>query len=493
MSKLESVIDYKLPIDNHQSATDKEFDGNWNAQNGNVKNFPVSNRGSESDLVGLLDSEKNGEDEEVEIGLSVKRWLVLFVFCQITLANGAMWITFPSISNIVTDYYRVDYYIVNWFSMAYLLGYAILALPASTFLSSYGVKACILVAASLNGAGACLRYAGVDRDRFAFVIIGQIFAAIASAFVLQVPPKLAAVWFGEHEKAKATSIGVLMNLAGVAVGFIQPTLLVRESKDMDIVRQGMDYLLSSQALFCIGCLVLTYIFVDERPKLPPSRSEALRERKSVLHLSLKKSITILFRSKSFNLTSQAYGIQFGILTGFSTLLNELMKTKYDFVPDSSLGMLGFTGTIIGSIFTFIAGILLDKFQRYKETAIVLFLSATLTMGGFAVVLLYLKSFPLLATMFCLFNAAALPFLGCGLEQIAEITYPVEEDISCSFPLIFGNLYGFVAVYLFGWLIEKGLVQVVFILIISSLATGLLLVIIAKVPMRRTEADHSLIN
>ena len=432
------------------------------------------------------------DDESVKrIGLSKKRWVVLFIFSQVTMANAAIWITIPSINNIIRSYYGVSDIVVDWFSMSFLLGYAIFALPASAFMERFGVKSCILTAATLNAAGSCLRYSGIDRSRFVFVAIGQMVAAVGSAFVLQVPPKLAAVWFGEHERATATSIGVLMNLFGVAVGFIQPTSIVEDSVNMEVVHNGIYILLSSQAWFCIATLVLTYIFVDEKPQLPPSKSEALRDETSGVyeHLSVSTSLKMLFRSKDFNLTAQAYGIIFGMLTCMSTLLNQTVKLNYESVSDFKIGMMGFAGTLLGTGATFLVGLLLDRYELYKEVGIALTMSAVLAMVAFSVLLLHFQNFIALFATFCVSQFVMLPFLSSGLAQVAEITYPVSEELSSTIPLILGNFYGFLAVYIFGWLIGNGLVQLAYTIITGLIAVALLLIILAKVPMKRMSAEH----
>ncbi len=444
----------------------------------------------ESTLTGLFKDAVN-QKTEIEICLSGKRWLVLFIYSMISMSNGAIGISLASISDITMAYYQIPYDMVNWLSMSFLLCYTILALPASLFISKYGLKTGFLVTASFNAIGSCLRYAGVDRTRFVFVATGQLFAAIAYAFLLQLAPKLAAAWFGEHERATATSVGVLMNLVGVAVGFLQPAFLVKGSDNMDIVRDGMNMLLLSQAIFCVVFVFAAYLFIDEKPNLPPSQSEALRDgldRQST-HSSLKECIKFLFKSKSFNLTSQAYAIMFGVMTCLSTLLNQTMKSTYAFVSDFQIGLLGFSATLLGSFFTFLVGIILDKYQKYKFIAVLLFILSILSLTGFTLVLLQTKNFILLSVMYCLANAAIFPYMSCGLQQISEITYPIEEEISCVFPLIFGNFYGFLSIYLFGLIIDLKLLEVAYGIIIFMATVGLNFSLTAKVSLRRSYVDH----
>eukprot|EP00794_Sanderia_malayensis_P007513 gene7513-8347_t len=430
--------------------------------------------------------------DDIDIKLSAKRFLVLFIFSMITMANAAIWITLSSVSNVVTAYYSIQYAAVNWLSMSYLLSYSIFAFPASIFLSKCGLKPCIVVAASLNGIGCCLRYAGVDQSQFVLLATGQVFAAVGSAFVLQVPPKLAAVWFGEHERVTATSVGVLMNLLGVSVGFIQPTLLVDDNNDAEIIYSGMNKLLLSQAVFCILFVFAALILVEEKPKQPPSRSEALRDESvsHCAHLTIKQSIRKLFMSKSFNLTTQAYGIMFGLMTCISTILNQAVKSEYAFVSDFQIGLLGFIATLCGSAATFLVGLFLDRRPKYKLTGVLLFILTTLSMAIFTITLLHMKNFSILFVVYCLLNIGMFPFFSSGLEQISEITYPVDQDISCSIPLIFGNIYGLVLTLLLGLLINKNMIQLSFLLMTAVFGLGLLCIVIAKVPMRRSLADHS---
>ena len=51
-------------------------------------------------------------------------------------------------------------------------------------------------------------------------------AAIGQPFLLNAPAKLAAVWFGEHERVIAITIAVAAQAIGAAVGFVIPSLWV---------------------------------------------------------------------------------------------------------------------------------------------------------------------------------------------------------------------------------------------------------------------------
>lgn len=76
--------------------------------------------------------------------------------------------------------------------------------------------------AALNALGAGLKCAAVGRERFAVLMAAQVVCACAQLFILGLPARVAAVWFGEAELATATSIGVFGNQVWPARPFTPP-------------------------------------------------------------------------------------------------------------------------------------------------------------------------------------------------------------------------------------------------------------------------------
>ena len=69
----------------------------------------------------------------------------------------------------------------------------------------------IILAAVLNGFGSGIRVLSTIRhmtstEKFAVVLFGQSLAAIAQTLLLPLPPKLAALWFGESQRVIANMI-----------------------------------------------------------------------------------------------------------------------------------------------------------------------------------------------------------------------------------------------------------------------------------------------
>ena len=434
----------------------------------------------------------NSMDSQIEnktYKLYRSRWIVLTAFCFVNASYNSLWITFSSISDITVSYYTVEPLVVDWLSMSFLLTFILFALPAASFVSSYGLRATILIAAILHTCGTFIRYLGTERDGFIYLVVGQLFIAVAGPFISAVPPELATTWFGEHERAIATSIGVLMCYVGVAVGFLQPTLMVPDSNNLQHVKEGIERLLLWQAVFCSATLVGVVLLVKNKPRTPPSLSQEVRETKLANTHSFLSSISVLAKDINFNLTAQSYGIMFGLLTVISTLLNQLVKANFSALPDSKIGIMGFVATIVGMAGILMFGFWIETYQLYKITAVFVYFVGTICLVSFSFAILSATSYSLVFISFCVFNLVAVPYTSFGLEQIAEITYPMSEFTTCTIAMTAGNLYGLLFTFAFGWMLEINLIGYCNCGFVTISVIGLVLALLCKVPMKRTEMDH----
>ena len=213
------------------------------------------------------------------IVLYKRRWVVLAIFSLISMSNEIIWISFGSIASIIKEYYRVSFNAVNWLAMIFSVFYFLVPL-SSYILNRYGLKITIISAAVLNAIGSYFRIAGRHRNGFTYVLIGNGFASLAQCFILFVPSTLAATWFSETERAKATSIGIQANICGVAVGFLMGGILVPSTKDYDgKVKERIHLTLLSQAILCSILVIVSVMFLKDAPLNPPSMSQYLKKKK----------------------------------------------------------------------------------------------------------------------------------------------------------------------------------------------------------------------
>ena len=464
-----------------------------------------------------------------------QRWVVLAIFSLISMTNEIIWISLSSITSIVKEYYGVSYVAVNWLSMIYMLFY-VFVIVATYVLNTYGLKFTIVIGAVLNGLGSCLRLTGTNRDKFVFTFLGNASAAFAQCSILFVPPTLAATWFGETERSTASAVGVLMNMLGVAIGFLMGGTMVPSSKDYNgAVWQGMFNTLIAQACFCAFMVVCCVIFVKNAPKTPPSMSQVLilqskqkklmektkkvgktyktktstieenkiikestidiercpiitKENEKLEMISFVGSLQILFRDKMFHFVTQAYGLYFGLFAAYNTVLNQMCMVHYP-GKEGEIGLMGFTSVILGLFGIFSAGIWLDKTNRYKFISVGTFGCCTISLLAFTLLLVYSSNFVVVFASFCIFGFFSYPYMTIGLEHAAEITYPVSEGTTSGILLLVGNMYGIILTYIIGAIIEKGSSDIAGYIMVGLYLIGFVIVSIMKSELKRLKADH----
>ena len=459
------------------------------------------------------------------------RWAILAVFSLISMTNEVIWISLSSVTSIVQQYYRVSSIAINWLSLIYMVLYVFVVL-SSFILDKYGLRFTIIVGALLNAIGSCFRAIGANRDGFALALLGNTSAAMAQCFILFVPPRLAAVWFGDSERATASSIGVLMNMFGVAVGFLMGGTMIPSSSDFDCnVRHGMYRMLISQAVFCTFLALLSLVIIKDAPPTPPSRSQELvlkckrrnfvneatgngddgksatdvnsTERadlslimsngstdeapKSQAVPTFGASLFILAKMKSFHLVCQAYGFYFGLFAAYNTILNQMVVTKYP-GKEREIGYMGFAAVNCGLFAIFFSGIWLDKTRKYKSLSIAIFMAASTSMLLFTLLLEYHDSFMILFISFCVFGFFSYPYMSAGLEHVAEITYPIPEGTTSGILLLVGNIYGVILSYIVGAAIEQGGKDLGGYLMAICYFIGFILVSLNSAPLKRSAAD-----
>ena len=74
-----------------------------------------------------------------------------------------------------------------------------------------GIRYTVLFGATGTCIGACIKVFSVGQNRFYISLIGQALSALCQTFVLPIPARLAAVWFGPDQVSTACSIGLYGN------------------------------------------------------------------------------------------------------------------------------------------------------------------------------------------------------------------------------------------------------------------------------------------
>ena len=123
--------------------------------------------------------------------------------------------------------------------------------------------------------------------------------AIGQPFVLSSPAKLAAVWFGDNERAIATIIGSLAAPLGAVAGYLLPLPIITD-KNTDTEERGRSkffqyVLIQNIIITALGLPII--LFIRNQPPTPPSPSAEKSMKRNVGQI---KSMIKLLKNVSVN-------------------------------------------------------------------------------------------------------------------------------------------------------------------------------------------------
>ncbi|KAI8508050.1 Feline leukemia virus subgroup C receptor- protein 2 [Branchiostoma belcheri] len=460
--------------------------------------------------------------------LYLRRWFMLLLFSSYSLSNAFQWIHYSVISNIVVRYYNVSILAVDWLSMVYMLAYIPLIFPATwtldrkkpptkilatgmgpvtslwqySYLGRYGLRVVGLLGSSLNCIGAWLKVAGVGRERFAVTMFAQTVCSVAQIFILGMPARVAAVWFGPREVSTATAIGVFGNQVGVALGFLIPPELVPNAADIAVVERGMNVMMFGTAGVTTLLFILVIVCKYGHPKtrqhsgvdgmfgwwFPGVWKLVGSWLATDAEYSYLGSIKRLMKSVPFVLLVITYGINTGSFYAISTLLNQVVLSKYP-GEEVNVGRIGLTIVLTGLLGSVLCGIWLDRTRTFKGTTVVVYILSFLCMTAFTFTL----DLGYLAIIFV--TAGALGFfmtgyLPLGFEFAAEITYPESEGTSSGLLNASAQTFGIALTLFTGYLVNNLSTLAGNLCLCVTLFLGVVVTAFIKSDLKRLRAQQS---
>ncbi|KAJ8314731.1 hypothetical protein KUTeg_006881 [Tegillarca granosa] len=363
-----------------------------------------------------------------------RRWIMMFLFVFYSLSNAYQWIHLNIIANVIIRYYNESLpenefqrnTTVDWLSMIYMLAYIPLIFPATWLLDKKGLRIVAICGSFLNALGAWLKVACISPDRFAVLMTAQTICAIAQIFILGIPARLAAVWFGPNEVSTATSIGVFGNQVGVAVGFLIPPVLVPNSDTLEEIGDDLSIMFYAGAGVMTLVFILILIVFKNNPPQPPSKAQLLAVQNAA-NEHYGKSLAALFRNRGFFILMVTYGINTGSYYAISTLLNPIVLYYFP-GHEENAGQIGLTIVLAGVLGSIVAGIWLDRTKTFKGTTVAIYLLSLFGMIAFT----FTMDVGLIWVVFLCAGSLGFfmtGYLPVGFEFAAEITYPQSEGTS----------------------------------------------------------------
>lgn len=366
---------------------------------------------------------------QARIGLRLyrRRWIVLATVALLNNSNTMAWIAFASIANHVNVFYGNEH-AANWFSLIYIISTIPVGVFAMWMGSRFGLRTAILIAAWANAVGGAIRFGSSFLPmgaRFPVGMIGQGLAACAYPFIMFLPTKVAGSWFGENERALATTIGVMANPLGVLLANILSPQIAAKAAHIPIVN-AVTFVSP-----LITCLIATFGVTRSEPSVPPSLSAAQTQ------MGFIDGLKACLTSRTYLILLLVMGGGMGLFNCLYTVIQQLLcPSGYSNSFSGLCAALMISGGTIGAA---VSGIFVAKTKLYEETMKVC-MSLAVVMG---LIFLQLTLHPNLGVFIgatsLLFGTLGLATYPVGLEMSAECTFPVSETTSTGLIVLSGQV------------------------------------------------------
>lgn len=148
------------------------------------------------------------------------RWLIVIFFASALAGGGLGNSGFAPIAVPIKNIYGLNNVIVTMMNLSYTILFIPTVFPANYLFDNYGMRVPIMIASVLMIGGSWLRQ--LVNVNFYLLFTGQAILAVGCSLIIAAPSKVAAMWFGDNERAIATMIGALGAPIGAAIGYILP-------------------------------------------------------------------------------------------------------------------------------------------------------------------------------------------------------------------------------------------------------------------------------
>jgi MFS family permease len=344
------------------------------------------------------------------------RWVVLAVFMFVNLTIQILWITFAPITGPAAAYYGVNDLQIGYFSMAFMIAFIPLSIPASWMIDTMGFRKAVNVGVVLMAVFGALR--GLAGNNYSLVLWSTIGIAVAQPFLLNAWTKVPANWFAVEERATAVGLVTLASLVGIALGMALTPILVETISIPNV-----------QLIFGAVTAVSSLLFLllaREKPATPPCPPG--QDVRALMLDGLKNALTV----KSFWLYLCISSIGLGLFNGISTWVENIIRPR-GFSPTDAgtLGALMLVGGVLG------AAIIPPFSDRQRKRKPYIFLGITLAIPGLLGLTFATQAWLLFLSAFAFgfFLISASPI---GMQYAAEITRPTPEGTSNGLIQLFGQ-------------------------------------------------------
>ncbi|CAL4131180.1 unnamed protein product, partial [Meganyctiphanes norvegica] len=368
------------------------------------------------------------------------------------------------------------------------ISYSSLTLGSPWFSHPRGMRKAVLIGSCGTMVGAWIKCFSVAPDRFWVTFLGQFITAVSQIFILGIPPRLAAVWFGADQVSTACAVGVFGNQLGVATGFLLPPAIVPASDDKEVVAYWLSFMFYGVACICTVLFIAVIFIFKEKPETPPSAAAALEEETD--QGSYFQGIMRLMKNPGYILLLLSYGMNVGAFYAISTLLNQVVLLHF---PGEELnaGRIGLVIVLSGMVGSVISGYILDKTAKFKSVTLSVYTLSMVFMLGYTFVF-RLHSLWMVFVMASMLGAFMTGYLPVGFEFAAELTYPEAEGTSSGLLNASAQFFGIFCTMADGQLLDSFGDMAANLLLVAVLLVGTIMTACIKEDLRRQAARKKVV-
>jgi Na+/melibiose symporter-like transporter len=241
---------------------------------------------------------------------------------------------------------------------------------------------------------------------------------------------------------------------GFTIVMIATDLILAHYREIGAIRQGIDTILYLYGIPALIGMILYFVLVKDKPRLPPNPIAA--EKKVTMTIGLKA----LFRNRDFLFLLGLFFIGVGAFNAILTKIDSIFKNR-PLDIDSALapGIVGGLIVIGGLCGAVILSALSDKYHKRR---IFLIMAAGMAVP-LSLLLQYLSSIVLLGLCGFIFGFFLISAMPVGLTYAVEKTHPVPEATSNGILMLSGQISGLPIVFFFNMTAITILFGVAFIL------------------------------
>jgi MFS family permease len=159
-------------------------------------------------------------------------------------------------------------------------------------------------------------------------------------------------------------------------------------------------------------------------------------------VEFKKDIKILLRNRSYICLTISFTFLYGVYTALGAVVSSI-TAPYGYVASEN-SLFGAIFIIAGVLGSFVFGVVLDRFNKYKLILTLLGFSSIVTVS-ISMLALPSKSVVFLSGSLALVGISVIPVIPVSYGFAVELTYPMAESLSNGMMVMVSQIFGFFVV------------------------------------------------